>query len=199
VGGTLCVPSLAGEKKNKPGTKDEAGAEGPGDAKGKRKTGEMMEHHPVFGAIEKHEAELKLSADQKTKLAELRSKCRESMADVLGSKPAKDLRERMREARTSGDEAKIAELRREFFTLLDKTEGGPGNTLLALRDILTQEQLKLLGEYREAEGRPSLREGGMAAQLGGGGGHAPHGPGKDSPASKPNTDKGAPKLYDDQK
>jgi len=157
---------------------------------------------PRAGLIEQileHATELNLTADQKTKLEALQkenvAKLGENMREKMKNDPAaREVMKEMREARQSGDEAKIAAAREKVKEKLGadglpgagKPGEGGGDMREKLQKILTPEQMVKVKEIME-NNRGKMREGGPRGK----GGES-----KEEKGQKPDPTKEPPKVFD---
>lgn len=116
---------------------------------GERRGGDRIE-----GLIER----LELSEDQQRDFEQIRSE--NSVAQRSRWESIRPLMDEMREARESGDEQRLDEIRAQFEEMRSGNRRGGGNEVLldALREILDDDQRRILDEYREQNSRRGGRD-----------------------------------------
>jgi Spy/CpxP family protein refolding chaperone len=160
-----------------------------GEKNGKGEGKRMLEgRHPLFDMIKEHEADLNVTPEQKKQLKTLEDEVDKKREAMRKDPDTRELFKEVMEARKAGDEAKLKELREKVRGMMDSKNAGDKGVMDQLAKILQPQQLAKLKQLHEAEG------GRMGGKLAGG-------PGRDKPEDHkaPDTNKGAPKLYDDEK
>lgn len=156
----------------------------------------------LIGQILQHATELNLTADQKTKLEALQKENAGKLGDNMREKAKNDpaMREVMkevREARQSGDEAKIAAAREKMREKMgtDGTPGAgkPGEAGGDLREklskILNPDQMAKVKDIMESN-RGKMKDGPGGGRPGRGGDS------KEEKGQKPDSNKEPPKVFD---
>ncbi len=146
-----------------------------------------------------HAKELNLTDDQKTKVEALQKEIGGAMRDPAAMreklKEHPELREIMKElkaARDAGDEAKLKELREKLRAAQGPDapakpgEGGRGEIIQKLAQILTPDQMQKLRALREQSGGPGPRAGGPGGKA----------PAADDKRAKPDASTGVPDPFD---
>lgn len=163
--------------------------------KGEKRMEKQMERNNEFTFIQEHEKELNLTDVQKKALKTLHEKTKDSREKMMKSPEARANVEEMREARKSGDEEKMKELRQKVMAEMAKDpEHSPAANMAAIAKILTPDQLAKLRELREKEGKPTMAE--MRERRKGERGEKGT---EKAVANKPDPTRGVPSLYDNEK
>ena len=141
-----------------------------------------------FEFIKKHDKELDLTAEQKKKIDALQEKAEKTREKMRDDPDTRKLFTEVKEARKSGNEAKLQELQAKVREMMQKQTGGEP-IMAELRNILTPQQLAKLKDLREAEGMKGPRERRKEKADGG----------ATKTQERPDPAKGAPSLYDNEK
>jgi hypothetical protein len=190
LSGVLCAEEMAREEMA------DAAAKKPEPAKPAKpgKEGKRMAPDRGYELIMENRKELGISDEQKKQLEDLHYKVMEQFEKMKSDPEMADLFREAYEARQGGDKDHAKEVRRKIRAAMEK-KGGPTEekVMLDFARILTREQLTKLAELREKNGMDpnpmkSLREEKKEE--------------KDAAVTqeqRPDPNKGAPSLYDNEK
>jgi hypothetical protein len=160
VAGCAVLGARAEEGDGMVAEKGDGAKQQPGDSKKDNRKKERPKggggfQQPMLRTVLDHEAELKLTADQKKQLAELRSK----NEALLDDPEIKELQKQMMEARKAQDKEKTQELRKAFRQKIEAKGGmNEDGMFAALKKILTEEQMAKLKDLRPAGDGPANKQ-----------------------------------------
>ena len=168
------------------GEKGEKG--GPGGMRGRMGPGAME-----LALLEKHARDLSINPEQQKKIDALKAKNESAREKSKEDPEIRGLVKEMMQARKDGDEEKIAAARKKMREAVEKkSDLSPESMHAEIAEILSPSQLARLKKFREDEG-------GMAGGEGKGKFNKGGPPEKVDEKQKPDSTKGAPKLYELEK
>ncbi|HYF51368.1 MAG TPA: hypothetical protein VEJ63_18280 [Planctomycetota bacterium] len=144
-----------------------------------------------FDLLKENEKELNLSDDQKKKLESLRKEIGEKLSKLKDDPEMIELYTEMYQARQVEDKEHIAEVQKKIGKALDKKGLDREAMMLQFGKILTPQQLKKLAEIRKKNGMEEnpmkkVREERAEDK-------------KEAERERPDPNKGAPSLYENEK